>query len=122
MADYSFFEVVQAKRRMCETYNAEACDDCPLANGDCGILNLKCTSDSDVKRFENTVMAWASEHPEPVYPSWKHYLIDVGVIPNDAVPPDYVSELIAACVEKPIPADIAQKLGLEPKEAKDGTD
>ena len=52
--------------------------------------------------FEKRVMSWAAEHPV-VYPTWENWLTTLGV--------QSFNEL-----SKPIPADIAQKLGIEPKE------
>lgn len=59
-------------------------------------------------------MAWAAEHPEPVYPTWYEWLKDNGLTFHDAE-----SSWIGFTerIHHPIPADIAQKLGLEQKES-----
>lgn len=54
------------------------------------------------ERLEKAIKAWAAEHPV-VYPTWENWLTTLGV--------QSFNEL-----SKPIPADIAQKLGIEPKE------
>lgn len=55
--------------------------------------------------FEKVVMSWATEHPEPVYPLWGEWLAEVT---GQMVDGDLLYS--------PIPADIAEKLGIEPKE------
>lgn len=54
-------------------------------------------------------MAWAAEHPEPVYPTWIDVLILYGV--TDETGYNYLDSAY-----NHIPADIAEKLGIEPKE------
>ena len=54
--------------------------------------------------FEEVVMSWAAEHPEPVYPTWSEWL---GT--------KYGYDLREILYE-PIKADIAEKLGVNPKE------
>ena len=119
-------EVLVKWQRMCDKHVCPECgkpklsDICPIilersthfSCDDC-VTEMSLESLAEV---EEIVMRWAKDHPEPVYPTWKEYLLDIGVIPDDAVPPDYVQELIVMCVDKPIPADIAQKLGLKAKE------
>ena len=62
----------------------------------------------------------AAEHPEPVYPTWAEWLNSIGVIigerPFPALNiPVYVYQASTKMLE-PIPADIAEKLGVTPKE------
>jgi hypothetical protein len=54
--------------------------------------------------FEKRVMSWAAEHPKPVYPTWGTWLAE-----------KFGYDLREIMYE-PVPADIAQKLGIEPKE------
>lgn len=56
------------------------------------------------QKMEELVMSWAAENPEPVYPSWGTWLAA-----------KFGYDLCEIMYE-PIPADIAQKLGIEPKE------
>ena len=60
-------------------------------------------------------MAWAAEHPEPVYPTWGEYLASIGVM--KPVQHDKAYEVwFAQLYSTNIPADIAEKLGIAPKE------
>ena len=128
MAEHSFREVMYEVNRLC-TANSNCDQDCPLRNmGCCGNLGTHCSDPLQAERIENTVMAWAAEHPEPVYPTWHEYLAQ-----NDILEVTCASQTTsttssypqARYIEKvktlpafyrPIPADIAAKLGLEPKE------
>lgn len=58
--------------------------------------------------FEKSVMEWAEEHPEPVYPTWTEYFRMIGLFPAWSG-----HEILD---HTPIPADIAKQLGVEPKE------
>jgi hypothetical protein len=80
---------------------------------------------NDAKLVEEIVMSWAAEHPEPVYPTWLEWLKSMGVIPylmglvtvrdvDGTFDDGHVN--ITENALKEIPADIAQKLGLQPKE------
>ena len=69
----------------------------------------------DAKLVEEIVMKWAAEHPEPVYPTWVEYLVGIGVIPHE-IRLETADALMDTHLLKPIRADIAQKLGIEPKE------
>lgn len=72
--------------------------------------------------FEKSVMDWAAEHPEPEYPTWAEYLKTFGFPGGIAVPRDcdlrgcQPIERFVWLAENHVPAEIAQKLGLEPKE------
>ena len=66
----------------------------------------------DAKLVEEIVMKWDAEHPEPVYPTWWSWLINEGVIEKGST----YTEAFKQLKMKPIPADLAQKLGIEPKE------
>ena len=121
MAD--FVQTMKDWRRMCKAQEAiektDPCRVCPLANNGndcCGIYEDNDGDDTrDYARIEGVVARWAKENPEPVYPTWAEWLMSIGVIsglfPNGAI--DARGNL-----SKPIPADIAQKLGIEPKEVK----
>ena len=106
-----FIEVARAKRRMCNAHKKK-CSECKL-QGNCSLLNVFAYNDNEVKKLENEVISWAAEHPEPVYPTWGKWLISIGVI-NGVHPHGAIDTL--GNLNKPIPADIAQKLGIEPKE------
>ena len=67
------------------------------------------------EEIERLVMEWAAEHPEPEYPTWVEYLVGIGVIPHE-IRLETADALMDTHLLKPIPAEIAQKLGIEPKE------
>jgi hypothetical protein len=66
------------------------------------------------------VAAWAAEHPEPVYPTFGEWLEKQGIV--KLVNCDRYEKdgrkvyMLLESVENQIPDNIAQKLGIEPKE------
>jgi hypothetical protein len=120
MAEHSFQEVMRQFDRMCKA-NA-GCFNCPLNEPD-GVSD-RCSIGAFVnnsERIEREVMSWAAEHPEPVYPMWCEWLADKGVVDVARMPVDYSGGIITEIkpsgkMYEHIPADIAQKLGIEPKE------
>lgn len=99
----------------CGCVMADTGDQCPLYDIDdapCEWINV--TEKIPTKKIEDAVMAWAAEHPEPVYPTWAQYFNKI-IISNGRKPLLTDTELLKV-VCTPIPADIAQKLGIEPKE------
>lgn len=102
MAEF-FSEVMKQFNRLCQS---TSCAKCPV--------NAHCTWDdmmSGPDEFEKLIMDWAKAHPEPVYPTWYDWLKEQGILYH----PD--PGTINDKGFKPIPADIAEKLGIEPKEA-----
>ena len=102
MAEYA--EVIRQFKRMCRYTNHSGLpQDCPYCKDHgCNISHCRMLAFDD-KKFAKVVMKWAAEHKEPVYPSWEEYLCSIGFCSYDSL-------------TEPIPADIAQKLGIEPKE------
>lgn len=102
-----FKEVCKQWRRMCKAANecdGNCVDLCALAhNPVCG--ELPNATDKDLENAEAVIMEWAKKNPEPVYPTWAEYLMHV-----------YQDVSYARILGETIPADIAQKLGIEPKE------
>ena len=99
-----FQEVMKQWRRMCEKNRIDCMRFCPIcANPTCG--ELAEATDEDIRKAEDKVMAWAAEHQEPVYPTWAEYLMHI-----------YQDVSYARILGETIPADTAQKLGIEPKE------
>ena len=87
---------------------------CPMkSNGMCN-KTLTDQTDADREKGEAIIMAWAAEHPEPVYPTWVEYLVGIGVIPHE-IRLETADALMDTHLLKPISADIAEKLGIEPK-------
>ena len=108
-----FVQVMKDWRRMCqhmtEEYGNSSCDKCPL--GGCSAVYEMCGKENFLN-MERDIVAWASENPEPVYPTWISWLINEGVIEKGST----YTKAFYQLQTKPIPADIAQKLGIEPKE------
>ena len=91
-----FAEVMREARRMCKVHTD--CKGCPRVGLRC--VTVSCIwGDEDIADFERTVHDWAKAHPEPRYPTWWDWFFAERIEPVN-----------------PIPADIAEKLGIEPKE------
>ena len=112
-----FQEVLRQWRRMCTKNN---CDQCPgkgkyQYDSICQHVKSKIQLEPDA--VENIIMSWAAEHPEPVYPTWGEWLENMGIVSK--AKSEYSEIFDTICVGTrmfdPIPADIAQKLGIEQK-------
>ena len=101
MAEYA--EVIKQFKRMCKAGNCATATGCPMYPS-CNIGQCRKIAFERPAEFEERVMAWVAEHPEPQYPTWHEYLIGVHKASWNMI------------AGKPIPANIAQKLGLQPKE------
>lgn len=124
-----WMEVMNQFDRMCAYYQRE--HECPMGcpmNGlnisQCRKIAFECPDS-----VERTVMSWAAEHPEPVYPTWLEWLTEQGVIPdhhaalNSTEPGTRAARyFVTIKAFDRIPADMAEKLGIEPKEKRDGKD
>ena len=112
-----FQEVMRQWRRMCGANNY--CSACRMQKEN---LPYTLCSEGGIRSVENladaelAIMAWAAEHPEPVYETWFEYLLRIGVIPENAPAGGEYQWIVESIKYKPIPADIAEKLGVEPKE------
>lgn len=104
----SFQEVGRQWARMCKAFR-------PLPNGcsGCPLVEEHCYHDSpfmlDFDRIEYAVMRWAEENPEPVYPTWAEWLQSIGVLNAEQT-------IFHIGLTTQIYPDIAQKLGIKPKE------
>lgn len=126
-----FTDVVSQIKRMCTKQNH--CYECPMrvityANG--GNKPLSCIAavcDDEVERLEKIVMDWAANNPEPRYPSWNEAWMQIFPNASNRTVPclqyflsnSRVTKLCAGmecneCRDTPIPADIAEKLGVKP--------
>lgn len=111
-----FQEVMRQFDRMCDAH--AGCIDCPLNIPD-GVSDDKCSIYAFVdnpEHIEREVMSWAAEHPEPVYPAWEMYLAErmiADMRDGKTHNPQSVEEYMR---RTSIPADIAEKLGIESKE------
>ena len=107
-----FQEVMKQWNRMC---NSNTCDECEIykkcLKWVCGGHEGRLVSE-EVKAAEIIIMQWAAEHPEPVYPTWEDWLTEQEIL----VDSKHFYVINKEKIKHPIPADIAQKLGLKPKE------
>lgn len=128
-----FVQMMKDWRRICKTIQSENqqtsscswCKGCPV-QGVCVIdTEIKDTTDKGLAMICERIQSWAEKHPESVYPTWGEWLISVGAarkIPT-GVPVELQDGRIVDSpwetvvdVDTPIPADIAQKHGIQPKE------
>lgn len=119
-----FQEVMKQQKRMCETVGR--CDKCPLRNV---MEGCRLYDQAEVKAIERIVMDWATKNPEPRYPSWheawKQLFPDGQGSPCPATygvrhEPEWCGgDGCAKCRNRPIPADIAEKLGIKPIEPRE---
>ena len=114
---------------MCRAH--EECEECPV-NMIADMVPSGCLFGSgiDAEYIEEKIMDWAAEHPELRYPSWHEawkQLFPDGQ--GSPCPTDYGmkyepewcgSNDCKKCKGRPIPADIAEKLGIKPKEENNG--
>lgn len=81
---------------------------------------LEMFTDDHIANIEKEVMEWAAEHLEPIYPTWGEWLYEMGIVglePSPRYDENYQMEhFCTPKINSPIPADIAQKLGITPKE------
>lgn len=122
-----FTDVMRKAKRMCEAFRDGHCSKCPIGNAElleCGIMT---TSEMECEEVERRVMRWAAEHPEPVYPTWNEWQnsrfpdADKEMNPCEFLSRDRLNcaeKTCAECMEQQIPADIAEKLWIKPKEEK----
>ena len=105
-----FQQMMKDWQRMCDSMQGGIgkCDNCPLLKVLC---QYKPNEKVDFESAEQIIEKWVKEHPI-VYPTWWSWLINEGVIPSLSTYKVAISYLKMHS----IPADIAQKLGIEPKE------
>lgn len=122
-----FVETMRQAHRMCMTYLNNCCQHCPLCdeNGNCE-MDAFSEKSFDAQALESTIMDWAKKNLEPAYPSWKEWHQATfgksifGSCPNEfgcpcPTTPDIADRNdCARCVKQPIPAEIAEKLGIKP--------
>ena len=122
-----FQTVMRQAARMCKAH--DECDSCPI-RAEMDDLGEKCPfcGALDVAAVEQKIMGWAKEHPEPVYPTWKEWQKANFPDAHDVMHPcafmkrEEVEKVRGAecgrtscniCARSPIPADIAEKLGIK---------
>ena len=120
MAD--FVQTMKDWRRMCNACQTEkdicgVCGCYPAGNyTPCIMKSMNKEADLEpddlyFERLEKIIKAWAAEHPEPVYGTWMEFIkrFETGGRKSD-------DDFIIWMGTTPIPANIAEKLGIEPKE------
>ena len=122
-----FVEVMRQAQRICLEHPGD-CDGCPLRDED-GLFCRFSLGENYLyyDTAERIVLKWAKEHPEPVYPSW--YQFQETTFPGHTrwiCPMAFGIECPSknttdahtckVCRDNPIPAEIAEKLGIKPKE------
>lgn len=111
-----FQEVMHQIARLCAV--TPCSENCPLES-EC--MNLAQAAEPiHAERIERIVMKWAKEHPEPVpvYPTYGEWFVEHGDLVDgwqNATNVAWMANTASSIFTKPIPADIAQKLGIEPK-------
>ena len=108
-------------RRMCNYYAdkyTRCSNDCPILSvyeEGCGaIYENEFAYKVSYAELENLVIEWAKENPEPVYPTWKEVCKELGLVTVSVDSNGYKKTTYNW--EKQIPAEIARKLGVKPKE------
>lgn len=120
--------VRMVKGEDCQPQCGKGCDKCPAgklrsANGVCLVRRIA-KVDNCEEQIEG-LKAWAAEHPTPRYPTWREW--QKNVFPDaggDMNPCSFLSIAESECKwpscdecrDRPIPADIAAKLGIRPIE------
>ena len=122
-----FVQTMKDWRRMCRAYSTDdddCCKGCPVLDYDNGCCEIYEMGATDWKKYENAIVKWAAEHPEPKYPTWVEWLMKCGVLmptmDTDIVFSEDGKHLVTGVrftlkAYEPMPADLAQKLGVEPK-------
>jgi hypothetical protein len=105
-----FVEVMDIKRRMCKYYD-DCSDGCPLDNTNFCALSEESLTTKDFKEAENIMLEWAEEHLLE-YP----YMIDVLSSSFNMRRDLDGREILLWLNTTRISEEIAQKLGIQPKE------
>jgi hypothetical protein len=111
-----FVQTMKDWRRMCKAFTTDddksCCEGCPIMaleidEHGCDAIFSEWADKADWEEVEDVIETWAAEHPEPMYETWGQYFRRYYGL-------EYCKghEILL----ENIPADIAQKLGIEPKE------
>jgi hypothetical protein len=122
-----FQEFAKQYLRMHNAYFKKDCKGCPLKSVCSEFSNCTYVSIKYPREAESIVAKWAAEHPKPVYPTWAEWQAKVFPDSENAIGPcdflptkdircdDY--KPCTQCRQRPIPAHIAEKLGIKPVHA-----
>ena len=123
-----FTETMRQAKRLCAAhYGMCSTNNCPLDSGEACRLNID-PDGEDYNELERIIMDWAADHPEPVYPTWKEGWKQL--FPEADIRRAFCPEVFGdkyrcdwcyddnddcdECLERPMPAEIAEKLGIKP--------
>lgn len=116
-----FTEVMRQVKRLCEAQLK--CKKCPLLPECEGSGFISSDDAGKAETIEHKVMDWAEKNPELRYPTWKEWqnerFPDADILcPRMFMPKRRVvcalDKMCSECVKDPIPADVAEKLGIKP--------
>lgn len=125
-----FFEVMKQARRMC---NRISCDNCILPRGSDEMCIWEdapaMLTDEVIAKIEAKTLKWAAENSELRYPTWREwhstnfpdfedYITPCNFISKESVERSMRKKCADLachqCINLPIPADVAKKLGIQP--------
>lgn len=116
-----FTEVMRHAKRMCDAIVSARCHECTLWRPETESCSLYGDDDGvDYADIERRVMAWAAEHPEPVYPSWREAWQSLFQGGENPCPEQWFCEDCPKdmecfdCIERPMSKKVAEKLGIKP--------
>jgi hypothetical protein len=107
MAEYN--DIIKQFKRMCWNYSRDKVQkSCPMCTSypNCNIGQCRKIAFEQPAHFAATVMRWAKENPEPVYPAWRDWLRDLYGNPQ---------KTMTDILESPIDPEIAQRLNIVPR-------
>lgn len=107
-----FGQMMKDWRRMCEHCDRNEKIGCVVNGSVCDGFR-KMIDEIDLEVVEAKVTAWAAEHPEPVYPLWVDWLVQVGVLGCETSH-GHKHYFVEDDVFEHIPEETAQLLGLKP--------
>lgn len=123
-----FTEIMRQARRLCAAYDGMCAQgNCPLDTGEtCGLFPDH--DGEDYNELERIIMDWAAEH-SPVYPSWEEgwrmlfpdakFVPCPGCFGHQYCVAECASVTCSECKGRPLPAEVAKKLGIKPIIAKE---
>lgn len=115
-----FVDVMQQAKRMCAAHGGMCkIRNCPMVDGETCRFSAD-RDDMDYNEAERIIMAWAAEHPEPRYPSWREAWQSLFPGADDPCPAQWFCEdcprdvECQQCIERPMSKKVAEKLGIKP--------
>ena len=122
----SFVSTMHDWRRMCSAIQSENqksssgswCRNCPIEQFCVIDTEIKNSTDNVFRIIDEMVQTWADKNKEPVYPTWGEFFVKHGGLAErweNATNPAWEANMAIGMFRAPIPASIAQKLGIEPK-------